>query len=141
MEPVTDQLSLSVWLPEALGNWRSRYLEKLLTLFPFSQREQPQSTLTIQGISVIEPPLLERPMNGPLDISEVIDTMRDYQGDDVAYRLEAWGGLWRFNGDDWSLTPTRVAISAFGPIFDAGGVLSPGDQEDLRIDFGVDTTF
>jgi hypothetical protein len=141
MEPVTDQLSLSIWLPEALGNWRSRYLEKLLTLFPFSQREQPQSTLTIQGVSVIEPPLLERPINGPLDISEVIDTMRDYQGDDVAYRLESWWDLWRFSGEDWSITPMRVAISAFGPNFDAGGVLSARDQEDFRIDFGVDTTF
>lgn len=138
---MTDQLYLSIWLPEALGNWRSRYFEKILTMFPFSQREQPQSLLTIQGVSVTEPPLLERPLNGPVQLADVLEAMQDYQGDDVAYRLESWWDLWQFSGEDWQIMPARVAICAFGPTFDAGGSLAVSEQEDLRIDFGVDTAF
>jgi hypothetical protein len=138
---VTDQLYLSIWLPEALGNWRTRYFEKILSLLPFSQREQGQSTLTVQAVDVTEPPLLERPMNGPFQLSEVVALLRDYEGDDVAYRLESWWDLWVYNGEDWRIAPARIAISAFGPEFDNGGTLETGAQEDLRIDFGVDTAF
>jgi hypothetical protein len=138
---VTDQLYLSLWLPETLLNWRMRYFEKLLTLFPFSQREQPQSTLTIQGVSVTEPPLLERALTGPVVVSEVVDTIRDYEGDDIGHRLETFWDLWQFSGEDWLISPTRVALCAFGPAFDGGGSVAVGEQENLRIDFGVDTTF
>lgn len=138
---MTDQLALSIWLPEALGNWRTRYFEKMLSIFPFSQREQPQSTLTIQGVNVTEPPLLERPINGPVQLEDVMDATRDYQGDDIAYRLETWWDLWRYNGEEWEIGATRATLCAFGPEFDNGGSLSISEQEDLRIDFGVDTAF
>jgi len=138
---VTDQLYLSIWLPEALGSWRTRYFEKILSLIPFSQREQGQSTLTVQAIDVTEPPLLERPMNGPFQLSDVVALLRDYEGDDVAYKLESWWDLWVYSGEDWQIAPARIAISAFGPKFDNGGTLEMAAQEDLRIDFGVDTAF
>lgn len=138
---MTDQLYLSIWLPEELGNWRTRYFEKVLSLIPFSQREQGQSTLTVQAIDVTEPPLLERPMNGPFQLSDVVALLRDYEGDDVAYRLESWWDLWVYNGEDWRIAPARIAISAFGPEFDNGSTLEVAAQEDLRIDFGVDTAF
>jgi hypothetical protein len=138
---VTDQLALSIWLPEALGNWRTRYFEKMLSIFPFSQREQPQSTLSIQGVSVTEPPLLEHPINGPVQLADVMEATRDYQGDDIAYRLETWWDLWRYNGEEWEIGPTRATLCAFGPEFDNGSILSASEQEDLRIDFGVDTAF
>lgn len=141
IENVTDQLSLAIWLPEALGNWRTRYFEKILSIFPFSQREQPQSTLTIQAVSVTEPPLMERPLNGPVHLADVMDATRDYQGDDVAYRLDTWWDLWRYNGEEWEIGPTRVTLSAFGPEFDNGASVAVSEQEDLRIDFGVDTAF
>ena len=138
---VTDQLYLSLWLPPALTNWRTRYFEKLLTLFPFSQRVQPQSTLTIQALSVTEPPLLERPINGPVQISEVLECLRDYEGDDVAYQLETWWDLWQYNGEEWEIAPVRIVLCAFGPAFDNGSSAPTGEQEHLRIDFGVDTAF
>jgi len=138
---VSDQLYLSVWLPGTLSNWRTRYFEKMLSLVPFSQREQPQSTLIIQGVNVTEPPLLERPMNGPVHLSDVSEILRDFQGDDVAYRLESWWDLWQYTGDDWEIRPVRMGLCCFGSEFDNGGSLSTNQQEDLRIDFGVDTLF
>jgi hypothetical protein len=141
MKEVTDQLYLSIWLPDTLSDWRTRYFDKILSLVPFSQREQPQSTLTIQGVSVTEPPLLEQPMNGPVDRAEITPILNEYMGDDVAYRLESWWDLWQYTGNDWRIAPSRIAVSAFGRAFDNGGPLVRDQKEDLRVDFGVDSAF
>lgn len=137
---VTDQLFLSIWLdPQGRRN-RLLQFEKLLQLFPLSQREQPQSVISVHAIDTTEPPLLERPVNGPMDLQDLLETLRDYQGSDVAYRVESWWDLWHFEGD-WELRPSRVALSCFGPEFDNGTEQELGQQEDLRIDFGVDAHF
>lgn len=137
---VTDQLFLSIWLSRERRRDRVRLFEKALRSFPFSQREQPQSVVGIQAISTAEPPLLERPLNGPIDVDEVSQIFRDYQGDDIAYVVEGWWDLWQFD-KDWELRPARVVLSCFGPEFDNGTERSAGDQEDLRLDFGVDSNF
>lgn len=137
---VTDQLSLSIWLTRQARRERLRYFGKALRSFPFSQREQPQSLVSIQAISTAEPPLLERPLNGPLDIDAVSQILRDYQGDDIAQVVEGWWDLWQFD-KDWELRAARVALSCFGPEFDNGTERGAGEQEDLRIDFGVDSNF
>lgn len=137
---VTDQLSLSIWLARDSRATRLKHFEKLLLTVPFSQRPQPQSTVAIQAIDLTEPPLLERPMNGPIEVSEILDIFREYAGDDVAYRLESWWDLWQYD-KDWSLSPTRVVLSCFGPEFNSGSESGGPEQEDLRIDFGVDSHY
>jgi hypothetical protein len=139
-ESVTDQLFLSLWLESERRRERVRLFEKALRSFPFSQREQPQSIVTIQAISTAEPPLLERPLNGPIDIDIVAQTFREYQSDDIAYVVEAWWDLWQFDRD-WQLRPARVMLSCFGPEFDNGTEQETEKQEDIRIDFGVDSNF
>ena len=140
IEEVTDQLFLSIWLERHSRASRVQQFEKLLRLFPFSQREQPQSVLSIQAIGSTEPPLLERPMNGPVVISDLISALREFQADDLAYRIESWWDLWQFD-EDWDLRPARVALSCFGPDFDNGTERQVTEQEDLRIDFGVDSNY
>jgi hypothetical protein len=137
---VTDHLFLSIWLDPENRDGRLRHFEELLRLFPFSAREQPQSVVSIHAIDTTEPVLLERPVNGPIDVSEVISIFRDYQGDDVAYRLESWWELWQFE-EDWKLAPAAVALSCFGPEFDNGTDDQPSEQEDFRIEFGVDSNY
>jgi hypothetical protein len=137
---VTDRLSLSIWLERNAFPQRLRYFEKLLRLFPFSQREQGQSTISVEAVSSQEPPLLERPVNGPMDVDEAMQIFAGYSGDDVSYILESWWDLWQFTGD-WVLAPAPVALSCFGPEFDNGADPHVADQEDLRIDFGVDAYF
>lgn len=134
---MTDQLLLAIWLERHARGNRVRHFEKLLRLFPFSQREQPQTLISIQAIDTTEPPLLERPVNPPLDISDILATLRDYQGDDVAYRVESWWDLWQYESD-WELRPARVAMSCFGPEFSSGTERDSADQEDLLIEFGLD---
>src|SRR5581483_8740855 len=134
-----DQLSLSLWLPRGLKNSRLRQFEKLLRFFPFSQRTQPQSILSVHGVDSTEPPLLERSIKGPIDPTEIMAAFQEYSGEDVAYELESWWDLWQFTSD-WELAPVSVALACFGTEFDNGtgrGI----DQEDLRIDFGPETYF
>jgi hypothetical protein len=135
---VTDQLFLSLWLARHDRASRLRHFEHLLKLFPFSQREQPQSNVSIHAVDSTQPPLLEQAANGPLDASEVMATLRDYQGEDVAYQVESWWDLWNFDRGDPELAPVRIALWCLGPDFDEG---SAAGQEDLRIDFGVDSNF
>ncbi|HLH04660.1 MAG TPA: hypothetical protein VKX25_17975 [Bryobacteraceae bacterium] len=137
---MTDQLSLSIWLSRAAQQSRLRYFEKLLRAFPFSQRPQPQSIVSIQAIDETEPPLLERPLNGPVNLADVFETFKDYSGEDVAWQLESWWDLWQFEGE-WKLAPARIAFACFGPLFDNGSAQDAGEQEHLRIDFGVDSYF
>lgn len=118
-----------------------RQFEKLLRTFPFSRRpEQPQSTVSILAVDDAEPPLIERALNGPIEPDEVLEILREYSGDDVAYEVESWWDLWTFE-NDWQLRPTRVMLSCFGPEFDNGASENPAAQEDLRIDLGVDSYF
>jgi hypothetical protein len=77
-------------------------------------------------------------MNGPLDPAEIMQTLHDYEGDDVAYRVESWWDLWQFENGEGKLAPTRVALSCFGPDFEDGAA---SGQEDFRIDFGIDSNF
>jgi hypothetical protein len=129
-----------MWLDPESRAGRRRHFQELLRLFPFSPREQPQSVISIHAIDTTEPPLLERPVNGPIDVSEVVSIFRGYQGDDVAYRLESWWELWQFE-EDWKLAPAAVTLSCFGPEFDNGTDDQPREQEDLRIEFGVDSNY
>jgi len=138
---VTEQLSLSIWLDLARPDSRMRHFESLLRLFPFSRRDdQPQTTVSVLAIDGTEPPLLEYPMNGPFDVEDAILLMKDHRGDDIAYRVESYWDLWQYDGE-WRLAPTGAALACFGPEFDSGAAGTPHEQEDLRIDFGVDTTF
>lgn len=137
---VTDQLFLSIWLDRNGRAERTRQFEKLLRHFPFSQREQPQSTLSILAVNSTEPPLLERPVNGPIDVEDVLSSLGDYSGDDIAFELESWWDLWTYDGD-WRLAPARILLSCFGPSYDGGTEGQDGEQEDLRIDFGVDSHY
>jgi hypothetical protein len=138
---VTDQLSLSIWLELGRREPQRQRFESMLRLFPFSQREaQPQTTVVIRAIDSTEPPLLERPMNGPASIDEIVGVLNDYSGNDIAYEVQSFWDLWQFDVD-WNLSPTRVLLSSFGAQFDNGSSEVAEDQEDLRIDFGVDMHF
>ena len=96
--------------------------------------------ISVLAVDSTEPPILERPINGPLDVDEVVGILREYDGEDVAYEVETWWDLWTFE-DDWKLMPARVLLSCFGPEFDSGTDAQDGQQEDLRIDFGVDSHY
>lgn len=80
-------------------------------------------------------------MNGPIDVEDVLETLHDYTGDDVAQRVESFWDLWQFVNENWVLAPARVALICQGPEFDNNTEHPLADQEQLRIEFGVDTNY
>lgn len=80
-------------------------------------------------------------MNGPVEVDEILAILNDYAGDDVAQRVESFWDLWQFLEGNWVLAPARVALSCQGPGFDSNTENSRADQEQLRIEFGVDTNY
>ena len=138
---MTDQLYLSIWLERGSHAKRLKHFETLLRLFPFSQRPQGQTTVSVQAVDSTEPPLLERPMNGPIDVEDVLEILHDYTGDDVAQRVESFWDLWQFIDGNWALAPARVALICQGPEFDNNTEDAIQDQEQLRIEFGVDINY
>ena len=137
---MTDRLFLSIWLTPQTPKGRLRNFEQVLRLLPFSQRAQPQTIVTIRAVASTEPPLLERPLNAPLDLEQILETLREYQGADVTYEVDTYWDLWQFD-EDWVLAPARVLLSCFGPDFDNGTDRDAVEQEDLRIDFGLESQF
>ncbi len=133
---MTDQLYLSIWLDRDTGGRRLKQFEKLLRLFPFSQRPQGQTTISVLAVDITEPPLLERPMNGPIDVDEVLEILQDYSGDDIAQQVESFWDLWQYIDGNWALAPARVSIVCQGPEFGEAA-----DQEQFRIEFGVDANY
>lgn len=71
---------------------------------------------------------------------EVNAIVGEYSGDDIGYVVEGWWDLWQY-ADDWQIKPARVSLSCFGPEFDGGSERQLAAQEDLRIDFGVDSRY
>ena len=138
---MTDQLYLSIWLERDQRNRRLKHFEKLLRLFPFSQRPQGQTTISVQAVDSTEPPLLERPMNGPIEVEDVLEILQDYTGEDVAQRVESFWDLWQYIDGDWALAPARVALICQGPEFDNNTGQTILEQEQLRVEFGVDINY
>lgn len=73
-------------------------------------------------------------------MAAVMAVLQEYSGDDVAWRVDSWWDLWQHE-HEWAMNPSRVSLFCFGPEFDNGTGPDTADQEDLRIDFGVDSNF
>ena len=131
---MADQLYLTYWLENYSEQTMLRQYEKALRLFPFSRLGTNPSTFRVLAVDYNEPPLAEVPYTPPLPIDALLGVAKDFQNDDVCYRLESWWDLWLFD-KEWKLAPSRVAISAMGPAFETEG------GEHLGIEFGLDENF
>ena len=131
---MADQLYLSYLLRGFSSQTMLRQFDKLLRAFPFSRLAKESALLRIQAIEYAEPPLLEQVLPQPVDPEAVIESCREFENPDCAYRVEASWDLWRFESD-WEVAPVRAALCCFGPGFADGG----GDQ--LRVEFGLDSQF
>jgi len=90
-----------------------RHFEKLLRLFP-SPNASRASTVLVRAVSAHEPPLLERPVNGPADVDEALRIFGDYSGETSLTASKDWWDLWQFNGD-WLLLRRPSAYPVLAP--------------------------
>jgi len=133
---VADQLYLSYKLQSPTGQQILRGYEKLLRTFPTSKLSKAPSTLRMVAVETGEPSLYEESFDAPLDIDSVLAALREFAAADVAYFFDTAWDLWQFEAkQDWELMPSRVVLVGFGPEFESG------QEDDLRIEFGIDTHF
>lgn len=131
---MADQLFLSYRLRGYTEGSMLRHFERLLRIFPYSRLSQTSSNLRVSAVSWDEPPLIETPMEPPLDIDRVLTIAKEFTSADCAVHLDTKWDLWRFD-EDWALQPARVVLACFGPSFES-------ERDDhLRIDFGIDEQF
>ena len=132
---MADQLYLSYKLRNFSARDMLRHYEKMLRIFPFSRLARQASTFKVLAVDYNEPPLVEIPYPPPVPVDAALAVAKDFENPDAAYRLESWWDLWQFIGDDWKLSPSRVALCCFGLEFEHEG----GD--DLTVEFGIDAHF
>ena len=65
---------------------------------------------------------------------EIIRLVREFQHADCAYELETFWDLWVCE-EEWSLAPSRVLITCYGPLFES----DLGEQ--IRIECGLASRF
>lgn len=130
---MADQLYLSYRLHGFTPQNMLRHYEKMLRLFPYSRLMQGASVLKAIPIAYSEPALIEQAFTLPDQLGELLAAAKEFQNDDVCFRLETWWDLWQFEAD-WKLAPARAALSCFGPQFE-------DSKEHLEIEFGIDALF
>lgn len=110
------------------------HLYKLLAMFPFSRLRQGIRSLEIYALEYAEPPLMETGFDEQTGAANVIELAREHASSDVAFVIEGFWELWRWEGQ-WKLAPGPVSIECFGPDFTS-------DSDDhLRLCLGVDKDF
>jgi hypothetical protein len=131
---MADQLYLSYQLRNFGAQNMLRHYEKVLRTFPFSRLARQPSTFKVLAVNYNEPVVFEIPYPPPVPLEDVLAAAKDFENPDSSYRLESWWDLWQF-GEDWELTPSRVALCCFGPEFEHES------DESLSIEFGIDAHF
>lgn len=111
-----------------------RSYEKLLRTFPYSRLTKNTSTLRITAVSSTEPVLYEQSFEAPPNLDAVLEQVREFTAEDCSAALDTHWDLWQFERD-WKLAPARIALVCFGPGFEADR------EDDIRIEFGIDTHF
>ena len=129
---MADQLYLSYCVEGFTGTNMLRHYGKLLGKFPYS-RLDPAAVLRVHAISAVEPVLFETPFKDAATGAPILDAAREFAAADSALEVEANWDLWQHTGE-WKLAPSRVSLWCFGPKFE-------GEDENLRIDFGIDANF
>jgi hypothetical protein len=131
---LADRVFLSLWLRGYGERNMLDHLAKLLAVFPFSRLRQGIRSLEIYALEYAEPPLMEAGFDQQAGLADVIELAREHASADVAFLIEGYWELWRWEGQ-WKLAPAPVSIECFGPDFTS-------DSDDhLRMCLGVDEDF
>jgi len=111
-----------------------RHFGKMLELFPFSKLAKGGPVLRVYALNYAEPPVLERAFDPGADVADMIAAARDFAQPDCCVEIESAWDLWQYNGE-WKVLPAPVTLSCFGSQFENES------DDDLRIDFGLDSKF
>lgn len=88
----------------------------------------------VYALEPVEPAQIERDFPPGVDPRILVETVREFMHDDCLSEVDTAWDLWQYD-NEWKLTPTKVVLSCFAPLFDN----DVGDH--LRVDFGLETCF
>ena len=131
---MSDRLYLSCWVQGFSDSNMLRHFGKMLEAFPFSKLAQRGPTVRVYALNYAEPPLFERAFDPGAETSAMIAAAREFAQPDCCVEVDAAWDLWQF-AEDWKVLPAPVTLSCFG-----AGFANESD-DDLRIDFGLDSKF
>jgi len=131
---MSDRLYLSCWVRGFSDSNMLRHFGKMLDAFPFSKLAKTGPVLRVYAINYAEPPILERPFDPGVFVTDMIAAARDFAQPDCCVEVEAAWDLWQHH-DDWKLWPSTVTLSCFGREFESE------TDDNLRVDFGLDLKF
>ena len=131
---MADQLYLSYKLRGYTAQNALRHFEKLVKLFPYSKLSRGATTLRVNAVSALEPPLFEQSFDDPPNVDSMLLAAREFAAADCGFYVDTRWDLWQYD-TDWQVAPARITLSAFAPGFDSGL------DEHMRIEFGVDSLF
>jgi hypothetical protein len=132
---MADRLFLSVWLRNPNHENQISRFERLLRAFPFSKLTRAESSFRILAVSFGEPQLAETLIAGVPDPEAIGVWAKEFHAPDSAFQLDCFWDIWNFKDDDWTFGPAPVSIFSFASEFERD------EEEDFRIEFGLDTQF
>jgi len=132
---MADRLYLSVWLRNPNPENQLFRFERLLRAFPFSKLNRAESALRILAVDFSQAPLAETMFGGVPQPETIVALAKEFHGPDSAFQVDAYWDIWRFVDGDWTLAPAPVSLFCFSREFDRE------EQEDFRIEFGLDSQF
>jgi hypothetical protein len=131
---MSDRLYLSCWVTGFSDSNLLRHFGKMLEVFPYSKLSKAGPVLRVYAIEYAEPPVFERVFDPGAQVADMIAAARDFAQPDCCVEIEAAWDLWQHH-EDWKLHPSSVTLSCFGSAFEHE------HDDDLRIDFGLDSKF
>ena len=136
---MSDRLYLSCWVRGFSDSNLLRHFGKMLDVFPFSKLAKIGPVVRVYAISYVEPPVFERVFDPGALVADMIAAARDFVQPDCCVEIEAAWDLWQHH-DDWKLWPSAVTLSCYGSEFEHK-TGEHDDDDNLRIDFGLDSKF
>lgn len=131
---MADQLYLSYLLNGFTAQNMLRHYEKMLRLFPYSRLALGAAVFKVIPIEYSQPALIEESYTMPDGLDRMLTSAREFLEADSCYRLETSWDQWQYENGDWKVSPSRVALSCFGPRFEDA-------EENLQVEFGIDAVF
>jgi len=136
---MSDRLYLSCWVRGFSDSNLLRHFGKMLDVFPFSKLAKTGPVVRVYAISYVEPPVFERVFDPGALVADMIASARDFVQPDCCVEIETAWDLWQHH-EDWKLWPSAVTLSCYGSEFEHQ-TGEHDDDDNLRVDFGLDSKF
>ncbi len=138
---MANRAYVSAWAQADLESSRLEKFGRLLETFPFSATWKGFTGAIVRAVELAETPLREWDLRSrPFSAEEVIELVREQDGADIAYEVEALWDLWTYDAEknQWTRGPQKVEIACYGEEFEGGIATLDGDY---LIDLGFEHLF